>query len=82
MKRARCFHRKVKLTRYFLQLNGETKLELEKELNKYCECKGHLQVFDLQGVHVKANDVAGGGEAVAGLDHMTELGLSEELLLC
>lgn len=57
------------------------KLELHKT-NKYSESKEYLQVFDLQSVHVEANDVAGVGEAVAGLDHMTELGLSEELLLC
>lgn len=42
----------------------------------------YLQVFDLQSVHVQAYDVAGGSEAVMGLNEMAELGLGEELLLC
>lgn len=53
-----------------------------KALNTYSEATDYLQVFDLQSVHVEANDVAGGGEAVAGRHHVTELGLREELLLC
>lgn len=44
--------------------------------------KLYLQVFDLQGVHVQLQDVAGRSEAVLGLNHVTELGLGEELLLC
>lgn len=58
------------------------KLKLEKTLDKYPESKDYLQLFDLQSVHVEADDVGGAGEAVAGLDHMTEPGLGEELLLC
>lgn len=54
----------------------------KKGRNKHSESKDYLQVFHLQGVHIEANDVAWGGEAVAGLYHMTELGLRKELLLC
>lgn len=42
----------------------------------------HLQIFDLQSVHVQQDDVTGSGEAVVRLNDMAELRLGEELLLC
>lgn len=75
-------HGEVKRPLQFLRWNrGETEFELDRASKTHSLFKGYLQVFDLQRVHVQADDVAGGCQAVAGLDHMTELGLSEELLL-
>lgn len=42
----------------------------------------YLQVCDFQSVHVQADDITGGSEAVIRLNEVAELGLGEELLLC
>lgn len=90
MKNSRLLHIKMKLTLYFLRNETQGSL-LDKKKCKLCgvepwviekEHTLYLKVFDLQSVHVQAQDITGSSEAIIRFNKVAELGLGEELLLC